>query len=423
MSTVSIVRCDGYEAPAVDAAVRQALEHLGGVSRFVRPGMRVLLKPNLLAPRAPSEATTTHPAVVAAVARLVQEAGGIVTVADSPGGPLLAAYLNRVYAATGMEQAARETGLTLNRDLSDVEVLNPSGKLLKRLRIIRAAAEADLIINLPKLKTHGQMVLTGGVKNLFGTIPGTDKMEYHMGMAEYQRFAHALIDVYLAARPGLTLMDAVVGMEGAGPSAGDPRHVGLILAAEDAFSLDYVALHVIGADPRQVPVMKAGAERGLCPANLEEISILGRSVDEVRLKQFEIPAINELRAITWSESRLLSWFSQRIKARPVFDHELCTGCGLCAKSCPAHVIAMDTGKPCVDLQGCIRCFCCQELCPAKAVSIQRLNPRIAGVLRIAYFALSMISSRLPGRKKRRQAALTVNEHSGRSPETDEEQTT
>lgn len=394
MSTVSIAGCASYEADAVDAAVRQSLDHLGGMSRFVRPGMRVLLKPNLLAPRAPSEATTTHPAVVAAVTRLVQEAGGIVTAADSPGGPFVASYLKAVYAKTGMEQVARETGLVLNHDLADTEVANPSGKLLKRVRIIRSVAEADLVINLPKLKTHGQMVYTGAVKNLFGAIPGTDKMEYHMRMAEYQRFAHALIDIYLAARPRLTLVDAVVGMEGAGPSAGDPRHLGLILAGEDAFALDYVALRIIGTDPMQVPVMKAGTERGLCPANLEGINILGRSVDDVRIKRFNIPATNELRAITWSDSRWLKWFSQRIKARPAFNHEICTGCGLCARSCPAQVIAMETGKPCVDLKGCIRCFCCQELCPAKAITIRRLRPSVAAVFRIVYFALSMISSRL-----------------------------
>ncbi len=400
MSTVSIVRCESYETAAVEAAVRQSLEHLGGMSGFVRPGMRVLLKPNLLGPRAPTEAITTHPAVVAAVARLAQEAGGIVSVADSPGGPSVAAYLKSVYAKTGMEQVARETGLTLNQDLADTEVANPTGKLLKRLRIIRAAAEADLIINLPKLKTHAQMVYTGAVKNLFGTITGTDKIDYHMRMADYQAFADALIDIYLAARPRLTLMDAVVGMEGAGPAAGDPRHLGLILAGQDAFALDYVALHVVGAEAMQVPVIRAGVERGLCPASLREVTILGCPIDDVRVKRFNMPAMNEMSAVTWSESRLLKRLSHWIKARPDFEHDVCTGCGLCAKSCPAHVIAMETGKPDVDLDGCIRCFCCQELCPAKAVSVRRLNSTIAAVLRLAFVALSMISSRLPGRKKR-----------------------
>ena len=279
------------------------------------------------------------------------------------------------------------------------------------------------MINLPKLKTHGQMVFTGAVKNLFGTIPGTDKIDYHMRMADYQVFADALIDIYLATRPALTLMDAVVGMEGAGPSAGDPRHLGLILAGEDAFALDYAALHVVGANVMQVPLMKAAAERGLCPASLEDVTILGLPIDDVRVKRFNMPAMNEMLAVTWSQGRLLGRLSQWIKARPDFDHATCTGCGLCAKSCPAHVIAMDTGKPCADLKGCIRCFCCQELCPAKAITIRRLNPTVAAVLRIAYFALSMISSRLPGRRKGPPGGLSGDEQSGKSPEAGKEQTT
>ena len=398
MSTVSILSCDSYEASAIDAAVRQSLEHLGGMSRFVQPGMRVLLKPNLLAPRAPTEATTTHPAIVAAVTRLVQEAGGTVTVADSPGGPFVAALLKTIYSATGMEQVARDTGLTLNHDFTDTEVSNPSGKLLKRLRLITAVAQADVVINLPKLKTHGQMVYTGAVKNLFGAIPGTEKIEYHMRMADYATFADTLIDIYLAAKPKLTVMDAVVGMEGAGPSAGDARQVGLILASEDAFALDYVALSVVGANPLQVPVMKAAAERGLCPTDLSGITVLGNTVDEVRVQRFNMPAMNEMLTVSWSQSRLLGRLAQRIKARPLFHHKACTGCSMCAKHCPAKVIAMDTGKPCVDLDGCIRCFCCQELCPAKAITIKRLSPPIAAVLRLVYFALSMISSRLRGRR-------------------------
>lgn len=402
MSTVSIVSCENYDAAVVDKAVRQSIDHLGGISRFVRPGMRVLLKPNLLAPRSPADAVTTHPSLVAAVARLVQEAGGLVTVADSPGGPFVATLMKNIYSATGMEQVARETGLTLNQDFTAAEVPNPSGRLLKRLRLINAVAQADLVINLPKLKTHGQMVFTGAVKNLFGAVPGTDKIDYHMRMAEYQAFADALIDIHLAARPRLALMDAVIGMEGAGPSAGDPRHLGLILASEDAFALDCVALNIVGADPIQVPVIKAGVERGLCPASLDDIAVRGVSPDDVRVKRFNIPAMNEMLAVTWSRWRVLRRLSQWIKARPVFDHSTCTGCGLCARSCPAHVIAMETGKPRVNLNGCIRCFCCQELCPAKAVGIRRLNPTVAVVLRIAYVALSMISSRLPGGRKKPQ---------------------
>jgi len=400
MSVVSIMGCESYDASAVEEAVRRSVEDLGGLSRFVQPGMRVLLKPNLLAARVPAEATTTHPAVVAAVARLIQEAGGVVSVADSPGGPFVSTLLRSVYSATGMEQVAGDTGLTLNHDFTDTEVFNPSGKLLKRVHLITAVARADLVVNLPKLKTHGQMVYTGAVKNLFGAIPGTDKIEYHMRMADYETFADALIDIYLATRPKLTLMDAVIGMEGAGPSAGDPRHLGFILASEDAFALDYVALSLVGADPMQVPVMKAAAKRGLCPTSLADVTLRGRCVDDVRVERFDMPAMGEMLAVSWSQSALLGRLSQWIKARPVFHHAVCSGCALCARHCPAKVITMDAGKPTADLKGCIRCFCCQELCPSKAITIQRLSPPLAAVLRIAFLGLSMISSKLRSWRKR-----------------------
>lgn len=398
--SVSIIGCDSYEPAGVEAAVRQSLDNLGGMSRFVKPGMRVLLKPNLLAARAPQEATTTHPTVVAAVARLVQQAGGQVTVADSPGGPFVSGLMKSVYAATGMEQVATQVGLTLNSDFTDSEVANPSARILKRLRIISAVARADLVINLPKLKTHGQMVYTGAIKNMFGAIPGTDKIEYHLRMADYGTFADVLIDIFLATRPALTLMDAVVGMEGAGPSAGDPRQIGLILASDDAFALDYVALLVVGANPLQVPVIKAAVERGLCPSKLDEVTIVGKSLEDAKVRQFNMPAMGQMLAVTWSQGRVLNWLAERIKPRPVFDHATCTGCKLCQASCPAKVIAMEAGKPRANLKACIRCFCCQELCPAKAITIHRLSPPVAAALRIAYFMLGMLSSRLSGRRRR-----------------------
>jgi uncharacterized protein (DUF362 family)/Pyruvate/2-oxoacid:ferredoxin oxidoreductase delta subunit len=356
--------------------------------------MKVLLKPNLLAARKPEEVTTTHPEVVAAVARQVQAAGGIVTVADSPGGPFAAAFVKKVYAASGMDEVARETGLKLNADYSDSEVANPAGKILKRLRIISAIAQADLVINLPKFKTHGQMVFTGAVKNMFGAISGTEKIEYHARMAAHDVFADAIVDICLATKPALTLMDAVVGMDGAGPAAGDPRQIGVILASADAFALDLVALSVVSVDPLGVPTVKAAVERGLCPARVGEVEVVGRSIDEVRIKRINMPAMGQMMAVTWSRGRLVDWLANRTKPRPVFDLGVCTGCGMCARHCPPKVISMDTGRPGVDLKGCIRCFCCQELCPAKAVSIWRLSPPVATVLRVMFFCVSMLASRV-----------------------------
>ncbi len=421
MSKVAVVSCPTYEPGEVLSAVRAALAHLGGLERFVKPGMRVLLKPNLLLAKRPEVAATTHPAVVQAVATLVREAGGIVTIADSPGGPYMAASLRSVYRATGMEQVAQETGAALNYDLTVVEVAPPSAKLLRKIPILKPIADSDLVINLPKLKTHSQMIYTGAVKNMFGAIPGTAKIEYHMRLAETGRFADAIIDIFLAARPALTVMDAVVGMDGAGPSAGDPRQIGVILASEDAFALDSAALQIVGANPADVPVMKAAMARGLLRGaegktgtgktgtetdfslgksvsvpvfRVSDIEILGRTIQDVRVKQFNMPGMDAMLAVTWSQGKLLQAFANRVKPRPVFIHDVCIGCAVCAKSCPAQVITMCGGKPRVDLAKCIRCFCCQELCPSKAVKIKRLPQALSSVLRIVFFLASILSARL-----------------------------
>jgi uncharacterized protein (DUF362 family)/Pyruvate/2-oxoacid:ferredoxin oxidoreductase delta subunit len=335
----------------------------------------------------------------------------------------MASSLRSVYRATGMEQVAQETGATLNYDLADVEVACPSARLLKRIPILKPIAQADLVINLPKLKTHSQMIYTGAVKNMFGAIPGTAKIEYHMRLAESDRFADAIIDIFLATRPALTIMDAVVGMDGAGPSAGDPRQIGVILASEDAFALDYAALQIVGANPSDIPVMKAATRRGLVcsmgilpmsskfPAVsssrqqqdtgkmpvLHEIDIVGRAIQDVRIKQFNMPGTDAMLAVTWSHSKLLQTFANRVKPRPVFIPDICTGCGICGKSCPAQVITMCGGKPRMDLEKCIRCFCCQELCPSKAVKIKRLPQALSSVLRIVFFLASMLWTRTHGK--------------------------
>ena len=369
---VSLVRCGTYALDEVRAAVRGVLAPLGGIGAWVRPGMRVLLKPNLLMRKHPDAAVTTHPVLVAAVAELVRDAGGRVLIADSPGGAYTERVLRGVYGACGMDETVAATGAELNLDTTARTVANPQAKYLKQLRLLTPVADADLVINLPKLKTHGQMVYTGAVKNLFGTVPGEDKSELHLRLAEYERFADALVDVYLAARPGLTIMDAVVGMEGAGPSAGDPRAIGLILAAPDAFALDLAALHIIGAPAARVPVLHQAMQRGLCPTAVADLECLGEPLDACRVAGFRIPHLNQQKSILFFENRFMQRISQRLlKPSPVVQRERCVGCGDCARSCPAKVIAIADKKAQIDLHGCIRCFCCQELCPVKAIEIVR----------------------------------------------------
>lgn len=393
MSLVTLVPCADYSPEALAAALEKALSDLGGIERFVKKGTRVALKPNLLMSKRPEEAVTTHPAFARALISLIQKAGGTVTVAESPGGPYFKQYLEGVYRACGYKAIADETGCALNTDLTEAEVNNPGAKYLKKLQIIKPLTDADLVINLPKLKTHGQMVYTGAVKNMFGAIAGTTKIEYHMRMAGCDQFADGLIDIFLSVKPELTIMDAVVGMEGAGPSGGKPKKIGLILASTDAFALDTAAAHVIGLKPEQVPVLRQAAARGLAPKSIEEIMFPGLRPDQARVPSFDIPMLDNLEGVSMSEGAIPGFLARFIKPRPVFRHERCTGCAECVSFCPAKVISMKDKRPYADLSACIRCFCCQELCPSKAVDVRRPPRILRPFLYIAQFVIAALVSK------------------------------
>lgn len=367
MAVVSIVKCADYEEEKVLSALKQTFDQLGGIQKYVKPGANVALKVNLLMAKRPEEVTTTHPSIVKSLIRLIQDAGGRPLIIDSPGGPYTQKDLQRIYETSGMELVAQETGAELNYDLSVVEIAHPDGKLLKRLTVLKPLVDADVVINMPKLKTHGMMVFTGAVKNLFGAIPGLTKAEFHMRMPKYEDFADALIDIFLSVKPTLNIMDAVVGMEGDGPSAGKPKTVGIILAAEDGFALDRIALKLINADPMEIPIIRQAVARGICPPDGQDIEIVGERVEEIPPVKFDIPQLNGKGVGIIDNPKM----ADRFKPRPVFNHAVCIGCADCAKNCPARVIKMVSKRPEVDLSQCIRCFCCQELCPVKAVEIRR----------------------------------------------------
>jgi uncharacterized protein (DUF362 family) len=214
MSIVSLVKCPGYGSPGLEAALERALAPLGGMAAFVRPGQRVLIKPNMLGAYAPERQVTTHPALVLAVGRLALAAGGRVTIADSPALEPFA----RVAAKTGLAQAAAALGAEI-RELSEPTPAPAApGAVFKGLQLARLALTAEVIINLPKLKTHGQMLLTLGVKNLFGTVVAQRKSEWHLvAGVDRPHFADLLLDIQQTLKPALTILDGVWGMEGRGP--------------------------------------------------------------------------------------------------------------------------------------------------------------------------------------------------------------
>jgi len=370
MSVVSVVACEVYEPEAVRQAVAAVLAPLGGIGRFVHPGMRVLLKPNLLAAAAMERAITTHPAVVRAVAELVQGAGGTVLIGDSPGGSVKDDSL--VWRRSGMADVAERIGSSL---------VPFDGVVWKRLDgndyfIARPVLEADLVINLPKLKTHILTLYTGAVKNLFGAIPGTRKREVHCRAPGVQEFSRALVDVLELVRPGLTLIDGVLGQEGNGPGmGGTPRRYGCLAASEDPVALDAVIARALGYRPGEVLHLAQAEHRGLGVADLDAVRVAGER-QPLDFGTVSLPKARwYFRVPTWVGAPLRG----AIRLRPRLVPSACISCLACVEACPREAITPGQ-PPLFDLDRCIGCFCCAEVCPQGAITLHRnLLARLVGV--------------------------------------------
>lgn len=370
MSQVAFADCKGYDSSTVFPAVAKAVGMLGGMAAFVKPGQKVLLKPNLLSAKKPDEAITTHPAVLEAAIRLVKEAGGVPIVGDSPGGKI--SDLKTYWEATGTAEVCRRQGVELvSFEKSGVYEKKVGSR---KYYIARPVLDADVIINIPKLKTHSLTVLTCAVKNMYGAVPGIRKSMHHREAPKPREFSALVADIYSLARPHLNIVDAVVGMHGAGPSAGDPKQLGFIMAGSDGVAVDAAAAHLLGLDPFKVPTTGIAHRRGLGEGDIKKIELLGE-VPPVR-NDFRWPSLWMYSLIPSSLARAgakLFWI------RPAIDPAKCVNCGACVESCPVSALSTAEPTPVFNYRLCINCLCCQEICPAHAVS-QRKSP-LARLLR------------------------------------------
>jgi uncharacterized protein (DUF362 family)/Pyruvate/2-oxoacid:ferredoxin oxidoreductase delta subunit len=366
---VSVERCESYARTEVEAALERTLAPLGGMRAFVREGDRVFLKLNLLLKAEPERAVTTHPELVRAVARAAKAAGAAqVVIGDSPGGRTTPASARALFEASGMAAVAAEEGARLALLDDDVVRRTADGALLyQSFNLGREAVEADVLIDMPKLKTHGFMMFTGAVKNLFGCIPGLEKAQFHLKVPDRADFADMLLDLLLACRPALSVMDAVEAMEGDGPSRGALKPVGALLASSDAVALDVVASAIAGFDPMEVYTNAAAHRRGLGPASADEVPLAGVPWRDVAPATFEHPARDISRNMPPSLGR---WMRRHASSRPFLEvREACTTCRTCEKNCPVTAIRMAERRPAFDYDRCIRCYCCQELCPEQAIGL------------------------------------------------------
>ena len=375
-----------YFAPCADygeEAVRAAFDRLlpEGTLDFVTSGMRVGIKVNLVSAMKPESAGVTHPALVRELCRRLVERGAEVIVGDSPGGPYNAALLSNVYRVSGMG-AVEEVGATLNRDYSQEDVVFDGAVEARRFTATAWLGRVDAIINFAKLKTHGMMAYSGAVKNLFGTIPGTLKPEYHFNYPDASRFADMLVDLNEYWKCRLNIVDAVVGMEGNGPTAGVPRHVGVLLASPSPYAVDVVAADLMGLTPADVPTVAAANHRGLGPIACTEVEV-DPAVHDFRVpdyKLIEMASVVEFNHLLPGVlGRLAGKLAPRLlTSRPTPKKRECIGCEKCKNICPAKAIVMKKKVPVIDRETCIRCFCCQEFCPVGAMKVKR--PFVARLL-------------------------------------------
>lgn len=363
---VSIQRCNSYDSDEVRDALNKALDHLGGMAAFVAPGDRVLLKPNLLAPKSPEAAVTTHPEVVRAVALEIMKVGGEVYLGDSPA----VGSLSRVLKRTGIMPVVRDLEIGMVPFRTPVPVHVPEGGVYKTFLLAEEATSYDLILNLPKFKTHGMMTLTLAVKNMFGVVVGAAKPGWHLQASHTTRFADMLLDVWRAVPPRLNLLDGITAMEGNGPGSGDPLNLGVLMASPSALAMDRVAGFVAGLDIEKHPVLYQAGIRGLEGSKEDHIEVLGERVEDVR-RVFALPP-----SATRMDFRLPGWMNRSMRKSlnsfPQLNADLCTLCEHCAFICPTSAIALHdrprTGGV-VDREKCISCFCCQETCPERAIDI------------------------------------------------------
>ncbi|MBD3349425.1 MAG: DUF362 domain-containing protein [Candidatus Eisenbacteria bacterium] len=363
---VALVACSDYESENVRAAVRRALELLGGLSAVLPRGESALLKPNLLSARNPDRAVTTHPAVLEPLIEASRAAGFSPSIGDSPGGALRG--VERVWRNTGMQDLSERTGVPLVNfeGGSSVEMRGS----LRSYMIARPVIDADVVINVAKMKTHVLTAYTGCVKNMFGAVPGFAKGRLHSDVPRPVPFSRHIVDIYSLVRPSFNLMDAVVAMEGDGPSGGKPRKVGAILAGTDGVAVDAVAAQMMGFREVAVPMLRQAHERGLGTASLSEIEILGDDPDSFDTEGFQLPRPGLLNLIpSFIVKALKPW----IWVYPEMSKDWgCQAerCGLCVRSCPVGAIEMTETGPVVDRKTCVECLCCHEVCPHDAVRVR-----------------------------------------------------
>ncbi len=355
LAHVTCRRVDGYDADLI-RTVKELVDDV--VRPSIGAGTSVLIKPNLLLPAAPEQAIVTHPLVVRAAVEYVRDCGGRALVADSPATGSFRRLIKRggfESALSGLDVAMRPFSETVTVDIG-----SPFGMIA----VAREAVESEVVINLAKLKTHSQMLLTLGVKNLFGCIVGLKKPEWHLRSGvDRDQFARLLVQLHYAIAPAVTVVDGVLALEGDGPGrAGRPVSLGLLTAGRDAAHVDAAICRMLGVLPERLPTHQAAVHLG----KIEDDPILPR--DLPRVPAFHLP---DTGSALFGPAFMQQWIRRHLLQRPVVDQDRCKHCGECSAYCPASAIDGADTQIAFDYDRCIRCYCCVEICPHGALTARK----------------------------------------------------
>ncbi|MBQ9389826.1 MAG: DUF362 domain-containing protein [Synergistaceae bacterium] len=330
MGKVLFISQKNYEQSEIDAAILRAFEHFGGVHKFVSKGDKVLLKVNLVSGHDVERRVTTDPSIVRAAAKLVIEAGATPFIADSPG---IDSFKGAAEKA-GFMNVARELGIECHELTDPVDLPVNENADFRRIQVSKYVLESDKVINLAKLKTHGQMYLTMGVKNLFGCVPGRLKAGWHYNVGlNREKFASLLLDIYLGVKPTFTILDGVIGMHGDGPTSGEPYEFGVIGACVDALTMDFHLCKMLGAKFEDYPLYMAAKNRNMPQCNLDPSDVEGDIDSSHVFPNVKLPKTRSMRLLP-----RVPFIDRLMTSKPVHIPELCIGCGRCAAVCAAGAL-------------------------------------------------------------------------------------
>jgi len=366
-SKVALIRCESYDYDEVKKAVRKGINLLGGAGKYLSKGQKVLLKPNMLVGDPPEKCVTTHPSVFRAIAEAFRETGAALCYGDSPCVGSVEGAANK----SGIATAAKIEGIEPADFSTPVGIFYEKARQNKKFVIAKGVLDNDVLVSLPKLKTHAFEKFTGSVKNQFGCIPGLLKAEFHVKLPDADDFAKMLLDLNMYIRPVLYVMDGIWAMDGNGPRGGNPKKMNVLLFSEDPIALDATVCRMIDINPEFVPTIKIGFEFGAGKYLPDQIEIVGDSLESFIDKSFDI----ERKPLTsYKPSGVLRLMKNSLVPKPFIVREKCRKCELCVNICPTNPKSVDwfNGKdnyPSHNYKTCIRCYCCQEVCPDGAIHL------------------------------------------------------